>query len=429
MVVIKKIFIYIFFFLFIFCKSSYASKILDYETEIFLKSLINEIIQANDINRNIRFAVLANNNVNAFVDQNSIIYITSGLIENCNDYVALLTVIAHEIGHIDNNHIKQKEIGLKKIKNINSISNLSIIAGSLISKNPEILQTLTLSSATTSDYFINFSKDQEREADYYALNTLKKLNLYSTSIIDLLKTIEKNSLSKGITKDRLKISTHPYFEERIDIINYLNEKKNSNFDFETNNKFKFIKAKFLGYSGNIEKIYELEENYERYANSILNAKDGNLKLSMEELNKLIKKYDNNNIFLYETKADILFSFGYIDESIKFYKKVIDKYGDNYYAQIRIFENTEIEELTHFEAETLFIENLNLINNFYNNKNILLTYLRLSEYNKKTEWINFLNYWINKDNNSLNTKVNLKKFKNAEDKNLSKLVELIYQNTK
>ena len=90
---------------------------------------------------------------------------------------------------------------------------------------------------------------------------------------------------------------------------------------------------------------------------------------------------------------------------------------------------EIEELTHFEAETLFIENLNLINNFYNNKNILLTYLRLSEYNKKTEWINFLNYWINKDNNSLNTKVNLKKFKNAEDKNLSKLVELIYQNTK
>ncbi len=429
MVVIKKIFIYIFFFLFIFCKSSYASKILDYETEIFLKSLINEIIQANDINRNIRFAVLANNNVNAFVDQNSIIYITSGLIENCNDYVALLTVIAHEIGHIDNNHIKQREIGLKKIKNINSISNLSIIAGSLISKNPEILQTLTLSSATTSDYFINFSKDQEREADYYALNTLKKLNLYSTSIIDLLKTIEKNSLSKGITKDRLKISTHPYFEERIDIINYLNEKKNSNFDFETNNKFKFIKAKFLGYSGNIEKIYELEENYERYANSILNAKDGNLKLSMEELNKLIKKYDNNNIFLYETKADILFSFGYIDESIKFYKKVIDKYGDNYYAQIRIFENTEIEELTHFEAETLFIENLNLINNFYNNKNILLTYLRLSEYNKKTEWINFLNYWINKDNNSLNTKVNLKKFKNAEDKNLSKLVELIYQNTK
>ena len=428
MVVIKKIFIYIFFFLFIFCKNTYASKILDYETEIFLKSLINEIIQVNDINRNIRFVVLANNNVNAFVDQNNIIYITSGLIENCNDYVALLTVIAHEIGHIDNNHIKQRRIGLKKINNLNSISNLSIIAGSLISKNPEILQSLALSSATTSDYFINFSKDQEREADYYALNTLKELDLYSSSIIDLLKTIENNSLSKGITKDKLKISTHPYFDERIDIINYLNEKKSSNFDFETNNKFKFIKAKFLGYSGNKKNIYALDDIYKRYAISILNAKNGELKLSMKELNKLIKKFDNN-IFLYETKADILFSFGYINESIRFYKKVIDKYNDNYYAQIRIFENTEIEKLNHFEAETLFIENLNLINNFYNNKNILLTYLRLSEYNKNTEWVKFLNYWINKENNSLNTKEDLKNFKNAKDKNLSKLVELIYQNTK
>ena len=426
MVVIKKIFIYIFFFLLIFCKYSNASKILDYETEIFLKSLINEVAKANDINRNIRFVVLANNNVNAFVDQNSIIYITSGLIENCNDYVALLTVIAHEIGHIDNNHIKQRKIGLEKINNINSISNLSIIAGSLISKNPEMLQSLALSSAATSDYFINFSKDQEREADYYALNTLKELNLYSTSIIDLLKTIEKKSLSKGITKDKLKISTHPYFEERIDIIKYLNEKNNSNFDFETNNKFKFIRAKFLGYSANLEKIHELEDIYKRYATSILTAKNGDLKFSMEELNKLIKKYDKN-IFLYETKADILYSFGYINESIRFYKKVIDKYNDNYYAQIRIFENTEIEKLTHYEAEKLFVENFNLINNFYNNKNILLTYLRLSEYNDKTEWINFLNYWINKDINNSNIKENLSKFKKVEDKNLSKLIELIYQN--
>ena len=64
---------------------------------------------------------------------------------------------------------------------------------------------LTLSSATTSDININFSKDQEREADYYSLNTLKKLNIHSNSIINLLNKIEKNSRSKGITKDKLKI--------------------------------------------------------------------------------------------------------------------------------------------------------------------------------------------------------------------------------
>jgi len=32
-------------------------------------------------------------------------------------------------------------------------------------------------------------------------------------------------LQKGLTKSHIRISSHPYFEERISIIKYLNEKK------------------------------------------------------------------------------------------------------------------------------------------------------------------------------------------------------------
>ena len=85
-------------------------------------------------------------------------------------------------------------MNMDKLKNINNISNISVLAGSLLSKNSEMLKGIALSSATTSDLFINFSKDQEREADFYSLEVLNNLNLYSDSIIKLLDTIEKKNI-------------------------------------------------------------------------------------------------------------------------------------------------------------------------------------------------------------------------------------------
>ncbi len=421
--VIKKIFFIIFVIISLFSYNLNASRILDFETESFIKLLIEEIKKINNLDKEIKFKIISNKNINAFVDQNKIIYINSGLIENCNDYVALLSVIAHEIGHINKNHITQRKLKYNKLEQINKLSSLSIIAGSMISSNPEILQGLMLSSAGISDSHINFSKNQEREADYFSLTTLKKLNVYSKSIIELLKTIEEEYKMKGITKERMKRSTHPYFEERVDIINYLKNKEAS-FDENLNLNFKYIQAKFLGYSGNLKIINKLEDKYKKYALAILNAKNGNLKKSLKELNNLIL-LEENNYFLLETKADILYSYAYINESIKFYNKVINKYPDNYYAKIRVFENTPIDSLTNERILRLFFENLNLLKIFYNNKNILLMYLKISKKIEKNDWIEFLNYWINKKTNKEMVVERLKVFKKTDDKDLLNLLEVIY----
>ena len=423
MVVIKSYFLLIFLFVFFTNSKSFSSQILDFETETFVKSLISDVINVNKINKQINFKIINDSNINAFVDKNNDIYITSGLIENCDDYVALLLVISHEIGHVELNHVKDRISNLNKTSKIYDISNLSIIAGSLISNNTEVLKGLALSSATVSAQNINFSKNQEMEADYYAIETLKKLNLYSDSIKNLLLTIENELLNKGLTKDILRISTHPYFEERINIINYSNEFTSSVFDLNKNKKFNFIKAKFIGYNGNDLGLLNLEDTYRIYANSILNSKKGNLKKSLKDLNSLISN-NKNYIFLIETKADILFSYGYINEAIRFYKKVLLHFPDNYYAQIRIFENTQIDKLSMIEKKILFNENLNLLSKYYNNKNILQTYLELSKLTKKNEWVNFLNFWLFKDNDIMDIQKNLENYKKSSDKDLSNLVEII-----
>ena len=132
-----------------------------------------------------------------------------------------------------------------------------------------------------------------------------------------------------------------------------------------NKRFNYIKAKFIGYGDNQEIIEELNDPFKTYANSIRKARNGNLKMSLQNLNEIIKK--NENFFLLETKADILLSHGYTDEAIKFYKKNLQEYPLNFYAQIRIFENTKTKILSNDDAEKIFQNNKDLLYKYLNNK--------------------------------------------------------------
>ncbi len=423
MVVLKKIFIIFLFFIFS-SKNSYSSQILDYETEEFIKQILGDIIEVNKVNKKIKFKIYNNNEINAFVDINNIIHINSSLIIYCADYVALLSVLAHEIGHIDLNHIVLRKKTIEKSKKYNTLGLLSVIAGSTLTQNPQLLQGSILTSAALSNQYIVFTKDQEMEADLYALKTLNLLNTNSESIETLLETIEKKSLDKGFSKDKQRISTHPYFEDRILLIKNFKDNNEKKFNEIYNERFNYIKAKFIGYSDNEEVLKELNEPFKTYAESIKKARSGNLKMSLESLNKLIKQ-NKKNYFLLETKADILFSYGYTDEAVKFYKKSLDQYPLNYYAQIRIFENINIENLSNSSTEIIFQNNKKLLYKFFNNKNILLKYIELAEKLNKKEWLKLLNLVLSiNDIETAVFDIEIKNFKNTKNKDLLKLVNII-----
>ena len=57
------------------------------------------------------------------------------------------------------------------------------------------------------------------------------------------------------------------------------------------------------------------------------------------------------------------------------------------------------------------------------------YIRLSELSNKNEWNSFLNYWIKKDDKKKLLIEDLNKFKETNDKDLLKLLELIYKDYK
>ena len=424
-VIIKKITFLLFFFFFI-INNVYASILLDYETEQFIKKINNLILSVNNYQDQIEFSIIFDKYPNAFINESNHLYISSGLIEKAPSYVSLLGVLAHEIGHLEKYHIQKRKKSIQNLKTLDMIGTLSIIAGTIVSNNPEIIQALVVNKIGINDFYINFSKDQEREADYYAINTLNKLNLPPHSLIKLLNMLEEESFKKGMTEEYHKFSTHPIFKERYEIINEKKNNQDNKVNLKIEDEFNFIKAKFLGFSSENETTFKkyLTEPFNNYSKAILYSKKGDLKKSLLLINELIKN-NKKNYYLYETKADILFSHGYKKEAVKFYKKVFNNYPKNKYVQIRIFNNTEELLISKDERNKLFQNNINLLFDFPKNKILYIKYKKLSEILNKVEWVLFFNIYNTKDNikkneyiDKLNNIIN-----NSEDKNLIKLLKI------
>ena len=423
----KKIIFYIFFFF----TNLQASTVYDYETNIFFKEIIDSIAKVNNFNKNVSFIVILDDRPNAFVTENNNIIISSGLIKFSDSYEAIVGVLAHEIGHIDKFHVTKRKQSIEDLSILNNLTNISILAGSLISNNNEyIFQSLIGNKLGIQNYFQSFSREQEREADFYAIETLTKLNLSSTPLKNLLIRLEKDAITQGMKDEFYKFSSHPIYKERYEIINNADNYKII-FDEDINSRFNFIRAKFFGYTEeNPNDIKEfLNKEYYDYANSIILSKKGNLKKALFNLNKLIKN-NKNNIHLIETKADILYSHGFFSEALLFYNISIKKNPDNYYVKKRIFDIkfSILDIYDSSESKALFHEYKFLLRIFSSNKDLKKKLEFIALENNFKNWINYFYIHDNLENNEYNKENlldELKKIKKiTSDYELIKLIDKV-----
>ena len=235
------------FFFFIFTKSHAA--IIDYEIEKLIRDYLNLIQTVNNSNKQVNFLIILDENPNAFVNEKRELYITTGLLKYSPSYKALIGVLAHELGHLENFHISKRIDSIKKLRSINQLNSLSIIAASILSNNSDfLLQSMATNQLGIQNYYSAFSKDQEREADTYAAKTLKKLNISSKSLMDFLKFLENRSYKKGSDPDNFMFASHPIYEERFEILRNFSITDNNLLDKKNEERFNFIKAKLFGFT-------------------------------------------------------------------------------------------------------------------------------------------------------------------------------------
>ena len=151
----------------------------------------------------IKIHVIRNSEINAFALPDNQMVIYTGLIEYAENAEEVAGVMAHEIGHLEKNHVMKKlvkEIGLEM---------LFAMAGGDAGFEIARETGKTLSSSA-------FDRKHEREADEYAIETLALANIDPQHLSNFFfRLSQKHSMPEELAW----ISTHPDTKERAaDII-------------------------------------------------------------------------------------------------------------------------------------------------------------------------------------------------------------------
>jgi Zn-dependent protease with chaperone function len=138
---------------------------------------------------------------NAMALPGGTIVVTDGLVMLARDDREILGVLAHEAGHVAGRH------GLR-----------GLVQNSLIS----MLLALTLgdisglaAAASSSVLEASYSRDLEREADAYAIETLRMNGIPLNFLADMLRRLDSAAGAAGMPSALRYLSTHPATDERI----------------------------------------------------------------------------------------------------------------------------------------------------------------------------------------------------------------------
>ncbi|HCP09657.1 MAG TPA: peptidase [Thermodesulfobacterium commune] len=179
-----------------------------------------------------KFYVVNSDVVNAFALPGGLVIVTRGLLLTLDKESQLAGVLAHEIGHITaKHHVKmlEKQLSLNFLLQIGSLLVPQDLTGEIL---------LKLGAVSASLLQLKFSRDQEKEADYYGFLFAYKAGYSPQGMIEVFEKF------KQMEKERPPewLSTHPLPETRIkEAQNYINTFKPSGAFISDTEKFQKIK--------------------------------------------------------------------------------------------------------------------------------------------------------------------------------------------
>lgn len=255
-----------------------------------------------------RFYVVPNDEFNAFAAPSGLIFFYTGLIETMKNENQLLSVMAHEIAHVESRHIASRTD--KNVK-VGAIS-MALAIASLALGDPSLAAGLfTGFQAAGQAASLHFSRLDEEQADRLSYEWMHALRRDPRDMEGMLRTMRRISRYRS---DQIPpyLLTHPNPEARMEyvqsLLDYQEQKVAKDYYHEPDN-FAFLRMKHrvMINASDPQKAREYftrilaagrdpeERMMASYGLAILHAKELNFSKALEELAKVQAFFPDRSI--------------------------------------------------------------------------------------------------------------------------------------
>lgn len=255
------------------------------------------------------FFIIKNKEFNAFAAPSGLLFFHSGLIEEVRSENELISVIAHEVGHIAKRHISSRLDKNTKI----SLATMGLVLASLALGGGAATEALMVGSlAAGQSASLHFSRLDEQEADLLAYDWMKKMHRNPEGQVKMLQTMRQIARYRSAMVPQY-LLTHPNPEARLDYVQNLVSSEGQVLQKLNNgNTFEFLRFKARIMSQTKDSIYlrgyyssviaspratEMEIIMAKYGLSQLERSENNYQTSLNHLQEVIAKFPDENILM------------------------------------------------------------------------------------------------------------------------------------
>ena len=155
-------------------------------------------------------SVIRHNAVNAFACPGGYIFVHTGLLLAMDNESEVVGVIAHEMAHVTQRHIARR---IESSQIISLLSIIGMLAGAFLGGDAGAA-ALTGSAAAGQTAMLNYSRNDEREADQVGMNYLTGAGFAPQGMVGAFEVLSRRQWLMGSAVPTY-LSTHPGLTERI----------------------------------------------------------------------------------------------------------------------------------------------------------------------------------------------------------------------
>jgi predicted Zn-dependent protease len=290
-----------------------------------------------------RFYVVKSDQFNAFAAPAGLVFFYTGLIETMNNEDQLLSVLAHEIGHVVSRHIAQR---MDKGSTVSAASLLLAIAGLAIGV-PGLSPGLMMGSMAAGQAInLQYSREDEEQADRLSYGWMQKMERDPTAMKDMLRMMRRNARYRMGSETPQYLLTHPNPEARLGYIESLLETdklqvakkyvKADNFDFL---RFKYrVLMQAMDHeklrifcANTLASATETEHRImAHFGLALLAAEDRHFDQALQHLATVREQYPRKDILEID-RAMILVQSGRVEEARPILEQVVKRDGNDMYG--------------------------------------------------------------------------------------------------